>query len=82
MHPLRGHGSRCWRPIISDRFGIILSCSSCLNYHRLQEGRLCAGWVHLKRPKKRLVKADEGKREAFVAEYAAPLPAISQAPSG
>ena len=25
----------------------------------------------LKRPKKRLVKADEGKREAFVAEYAA-----------
>ena len=26
----------------------------------------------LKRPKKRLVKADEGKREAFVAEYADP----------
>ena len=25
----------------------------------------------MKRPKKRLVKADEGKREAFVAEYAA-----------
>ena len=36
----------------------------------------------LKRPKKRLVKADEGKRGDFVAEYAAPLPAISQAPSG
>ena len=37
--------------------------SSCLNYlHRL-------GFV-LKRPKKRLVKADEAKRETFVAEYA------------
>ena len=41
-----------------------MSRSSCLNYlHRL-------GFV-LRRPKKRLVKADEGKREAFVAEYAA-----------
>ena len=40
-----------------------LGISSCLNYpHRL-------GFV-LKRPKKRLVKADEQKREAFVAEYA------------
>ena len=49
---------------VSERLGISLSRSSCLNYlHRL-------GFV-LKRPKKRLVKADEGKREAFVAEYAA-----------
>ena len=49
---------------VSGRFGISLSRSSCLNYlHRL-------GFV-LKRPKKRLVKADEAKREAFVAEYAA-----------
>ena len=40
-----------------------LCCSSCLNYlHRL-------GFA-FKRPKKRLVKADEYKREAFVAEYA------------
>ena len=52
---------------VSERFGISLSRSSCLNYlhrpHRL-------GFV-LKRPKKRLLKADETKREAFVAEYAA-----------
>ena len=49
---------------VSERCGISLSRSSCLNYlHRL-------GFA-LKRPKKRLVKADEGKREAFVAEYAA-----------
>ena len=47
-----------------ERFGIELSRSSCLNYlHRL-------GFA-FKRPKKRLVKADEAKREAFVAEYAA-----------
>ena len=49
---------------VSERSGLSLSRSSCLNYlHRL-------GFV-LKRPKKRLVKADEAKREAFVAEYAA-----------
>ena len=47
-----------------ERFGLTLSRSSCLNYpHRL-------GFV-LKRPKKRLVKADPVRREAFVAEYAA-----------
>ena len=52
------------RQFVSDRFGIELSRSSCLNYlHRL-------GFA-LKRPKKRLNKADESKREAFVAEYAA-----------
>ena len=47
-----------------ERFGLSLSRTSCLNYlHR-------PGFVH-KRPKKRLLKADEEKREAFVAEYAA-----------
>ena len=51
------------RQFVSQRFGVSLSRSSCLNYlHRL-------GFV-LKRPKKRLVKADEKKRESFVAEYA------------
>ena len=49
---------------VSERFGISLSRSGCLNYlHRL-------GFV-LKRPKRRLVKADERKRECFVVEYAA-----------
>ena len=44
-----------------ERFG--LSRSSCLNWlHRL-------GFA-FKRPKKRLVKVDEVKREAFVVEYA------------
>ncbi len=52
-----------WKFVL-ERFGISLSRSSCLNWlHRL-------GFV-LKRPKKRLVKADEARREAFVAEYAA-----------
>ena len=55
------------RQFVSKRFGIGLSRSTCLNYlHRL-------GFVlkrPKKRPKKRLVKADEQKREAFVAEYA------------
>ena len=56
-----------WKAVhqfVSQRFGITLCRSSCLNYlHRL-------GFA-LKRPKKRLVKADEVKRETFVAEYAA-----------
>ena len=52
------------RQFVSERFGVSLCRSSCLNYlHRL-------GFA-FKRPKKRLVKADEAKREAFVAEYAA-----------
>ena len=52
------------RQFVLKHFGINLSRSSCLNYlHHL-------GFV-LKRPKKRLVKADPGKREAFVPEYAA-----------
>ena len=49
--------------MVSERFGISL-CRSCLNYlHRL-------GFA-FKRPEKQLVKANESKREAFVAEYAA-----------
>ena len=52
------------RQFVSERFGIILSRSACLNYlHRLG--------FSFKRPKKRLLKADVEKREAFVAEYAA-----------
>ena len=52
------------RRFVEDRFGLALSRSSCLNYlHRL-------GFV-LKRPRKRLVKADPVRREAFVGEYAA-----------
>ena len=52
------------RQFVWEWFGVRLSRSSILNcLHRL-------GLV-LKRPKKRLVKADQAKREAFVAEYAA-----------
>ena len=53
---------RVVRRFALDRFGIGLSRSSCLNWlHRL-------GFA-FKRPKKRLLKADEAKREAFVAEF-------------
>ena len=49
---------------MEGQFGIVLSRSSCLNWlHRL-------GFA-FKHPKKRLVKAEGRKREAFVAEYAA-----------
>lgn len=52
------------RRFVSERFGITLARSSCLNYlHRL-------GFV-IKRPTKHLLKADAAKREAFVAAYAA-----------
>jgi transposase len=52
------------RRFVAERFGITLTRSSCHNYlHRL-------GFV-LKRPKKRLLKADAAKRKAFVATYAA-----------
>ena len=54
------------RRFIQERFGFPLSRSSCLNYlHRL-------GFV-LKRSKKHFLKADEAKREAFVAAYSALL---------
>ena len=52
------------RQFVLESFGISLSRSSCLNWlHRL-------GFA-FKRTKKRLLKADEGNRAAFVAEYAA-----------
>lgn len=52
------------RQFVRDRYGLLLRRSSCLNYlHRL-------GFV-LKRPQKRLLKADPARREAFVGEYAA-----------
>ena len=55
---------RVVRWIVLERFGIGMSGSSCLNYlHRL-------GFA-FKRPKKRLLKGDEERRAAFVAEYAA-----------
>ena len=67
--PSSGIGMANWywklvRRFVSERFGVSLSRSSCLNYlHRL-------GFA-FKRPKKLLVKANGSKREAFVAEYAA-----------
>ena len=49
---------------VRERWSVSLSRSSCLNWlHRL-------GFA-FKRPKKRPVKADEAKRETFVAEYTA-----------
>ncbi len=61
------------RQFIQERFGLVLGHSSCWNYLR----RL--GFV-VKRPKKRLLKANAEKREAFVAAYVA-LRAEAQ-PSG
>ncbi|MCL4543035.1 MAG: winged helix-turn-helix domain-containing protein [Chloroflexi bacterium] len=50
------------REFVQRRFGIWLRRSACRTYlHRL-------GFV-LKRPKKRLLKADERKRQAFVREH-------------
>ena len=51
------------RKFVQERFGLGLSGRTCLNYlHRL-------GFV-LKRPKKRLLKANAEKRAAFFAAYA------------
>src|SRR3954471_2511362 len=51
------------RQFVGERFGQVLGRSSCLNYlHRL-------GFA-LKRPKKRLLKADPERRAVFVREYA------------
>jgi transposase len=51
------------REFVQRRFGTSLSRSSCLQYlHRLD--------FVLKRPKKRLVKANAERRAAFVREYA------------
>jgi len=52
------------RQFVQERFGRLLSSRSCLNYlHRL-------GFV-VKRPKKRLCKANAAQRAAFVAAYVA-----------
>jgi transposase len=52
------------RIFVRERFGCLLSSRSCLNYlHRLD--------FVLKRPNKRLLKADAAAREAFIAFYAA-----------
>ena len=52
------------RVFVEQRFARLLGHSSCCHYlHRL-------GFV-MKRPKKRLLKADAAKRAAFVATYAA-----------
>ncbi len=52
------------RAFCQRRFALTLCRSSCLNYlHRL-------GFV-VRRPKKRLLKADDARREAFVREYRA-----------
>jgi transposase len=55
----------CWKAVrqfILERFAKTLSRTTCIDYlHRL-------GFV-LKRPGKRLLKADAEKREAFVSEY-------------
>jgi len=54
------------RQFVVARCGLRLSRSTCLRYlPRLGFVRKC--------PKKRLLKADETKRAAFVADYAAPL---------
>ena len=60
------------RRFVEERFGLALSRSSCLNYPVSSTGQALhrLGFV-LKRPKKRLLKADPVRREAFVAEYAA-----------
>ena len=54
------------RQFLAARCGIRLSRATCLRYlHRL-------GFAY-KRPKKRLLKADEAKRAAFIEQYAALL---------
>ncbi len=58
------------RQFVKERFGRWLSSRSCLNYlHRM-------GFV-LKRPKKRLLKANAEKREAFVAVRGVARPSTS-----
>jgi transposase len=70
QHPPRAGGieqaSWHWKVVrrfVSERFGVTLARSACQHYLR----RL--GFV-VKRPEKRLLKADEAKRAAFVAAYA------------
>ncbi len=72
---------RAVRQFVTERFGLALSRSppaADLNYHVSSTGQALhrLGFV-LKRPKKRLLKADLVRREAFVAEYVA-LTAVAQ----
>lgn len=61
--PVANWSWKAVRQFVQQRFGLLLSSRACLNYlHRL-------GFV-IKRPKKRLLKADPEKRRAFVAVYA------------
>ena len=60
---------------VREQFGLSLCRSSCLTYLR----RL--GFA-FKRPKKRLLKADAEKREAFVAAYAARWEEAQRRPNG
>lgn len=69
--PLANWNWKVVRQFVETRCGIRLGRSACTRYlHRL-------GFVY-ERPKKRLLKADEAQRAAFVAEYAA-LRAAAQA---
>ena len=67
--------SNCnWKAVcqfVRDRFGLALSRSSCLNYPVSSTGQALHRLEFvLKWPRKRLLKADPARREAFVAEYA------------
>ena len=70
---------RVVRRFVQERFGLALSRSSCLNYPVSSTGQALhrLGFV-LKRPKKRLLKADPARREAFVGEYVALTAAARQ----
>ncbi len=77
-HSAAGGSNWNWqavRQFVRDRFGLALSRSppqADLNYpvSSTEQARRRLGFA-LKRPKKRLLKADPARREAFVGEYAA-----------
>ena len=63
-----------WRVVhqfVADRFGISLNRSSCLNYPRLHEGRLCTDWICLQASQEAAAQGERSQTEAFAAEYAA-----------
>ena len=53
---------------VSERFEVSLSRSSCLNYPRLHGAGSAPLEIFRQRSQEALVKADETKRETFVAE--------------
>ena len=59
------------RQFVSERFGVRLSRSSCLNYPRLHEGRVCTAWDLPSSVPRSAWSRLMRPREAFVAEYAA-----------